>query len=74
MGLVREIHQKRVNQQVVKAIVELGTGVGATVIAEGIETKDEASALRDLGLRYAQGYLFGRPRDPQVKVPISNVG
>jgi hypothetical protein len=25
-------------------------------------------------LRYAQGYLFGRPRDPQVKVPISNVG
>ncbi len=74
MGLVREIHQKRVNQQVVKAIVELGTGVGATVIAEGIETKDEAAALRDLGLRYAQGYLFGRPRDPQVKVPISTVG
>jgi len=74
MGLVREIHQKRVNQQVVKAIVELGAGVGATVIAEGIETKEEASALRDLGLRYAQGYLFGRPRDPQVKVPISSVG
>jgi EAL domain-containing protein (putative c-di-GMP-specific phosphodiesterase class I) len=74
MGLVREIHQKRVNQQVVKAIVELGAGVGATVIAEGIETKEEASVLRDLGLRYAQGYLFGRPRDPLARVPISNVG
>jgi len=74
MGLVRDVHQKRVNQQVVKAILELGTGVGATVIAEGIETKDEATALRDIGLRYGQGYLFGRPRDPQVKVPISNVG
>ena len=74
MGLVRDVHQKRVNQQVIKAIVELGAGVGATVIAEGIETRDEALALRDLGLRYAQGYLFGRPRDPQVKVPISNVG
>jgi EAL domain-containing protein (putative c-di-GMP-specific phosphodiesterase class I) len=74
MGLVRDIHQKRVNQQVVKAILELGAGVGATVIAEGIETKEEAAVLRDIGLRYAQGYLFGRPRDPQVKVPVSNVG
>jgi EAL domain-containing protein (putative c-di-GMP-specific phosphodiesterase class I) len=63
MGLVRDVHQKRVNQQVVKAILELGAGVGSTVIAEGIETREEADMLRDLGLRYAQGYLFGRPRD-----------
>jgi EAL domain-containing protein (putative c-di-GMP-specific phosphodiesterase class I) len=73
MGLVRDVHQKRVNQQVVKAILELGSGVGATVIAEGIETKEEAETLRGIGLRYAQGYLFGRPRDPQVKVPTSSV-
>jgi EAL domain-containing protein (putative c-di-GMP-specific phosphodiesterase class I) len=73
MGLVRDVHQKRVNQQVVKAILELGSGVGATVIAEGIETKEEAETLRGIGLRYAQGYLFGRPRDPQVKVPTSTV-
>ena len=63
MGLVREVNQKRVNQQVVKAILELGAGVGATVIAEGIETREEADTLKDLGVRYAQGYLFGRPRD-----------
>jgi EAL domain-containing protein (putative c-di-GMP-specific phosphodiesterase class I) len=74
MGLVRDVHQKRVNQQVVKAILELGAGVGATVIAEGIETKEEAETLRSIGLRYAQGYLFGRPRDPQAKAPISNAG
>ena len=66
MGLVRDVHQKRVNQQVVKAILELGAGVDATVIAEGIETREEAAALQDLGLRYGQGYLFGRPRDPMV--------
>ena len=74
MGLVRDVHQKRVSQQVVKAIVEMGAGVGATVIAEGIETREEAETLRAIGLRYAQGYLFGRPRDPQVKIPISNAG
>jgi EAL domain-containing protein (putative c-di-GMP-specific phosphodiesterase class I) len=64
MGLVRDVHQKRVNQQVIKAILDMGVGVGATVIAEGIQTQDEATALMDLGIRYGQGYLFGRPHDP----------
>lgn len=73
MGLVREVHQKRVNQQVVKAILELGAGVGSAVIAEGIETREEAETLKDLGLRYAQGYLFGRPRDPLVGPLLSSI-
>jgi EAL domain-containing protein (putative c-di-GMP-specific phosphodiesterase class I) len=73
MGLVRDVHQKRVNQQVVKAILELGAGVDAAVIAEGIETREEAAALQDLGVRYAQGYLFGRPRDPMVGPVLSPV-
>ena len=64
MGLVRDVDQKRVNQQVVKAIHEMGQGVGATVIAEGIESREELQALKDLGVRYAQGYLFGRPLEP----------
>ena len=64
MGLVRDVHQKRVSQQVVKAIVEMGAGVGATVIAEGIETQEEAETLKDLGVRYGQGYFYGRPKDP----------
>jgi EAL domain-containing protein (putative c-di-GMP-specific phosphodiesterase class I) len=66
MGLVRDVHQKKVSQQVVKAILEMGTGVGATVIAEGIQTQEEASALMDLGVRYGQGYLYGRPHDPHA--------
>jgi EAL domain-containing protein (putative c-di-GMP-specific phosphodiesterase class I) len=71
MGLVRDVHQKKVSQQVVKAIVELGQGVGATVIAEGIQTTEELGALKDLGLRYGQGYLFGRPRDPYAREPAT---
>jgi len=64
MGLVRDVHHKRVSQQVVKAIVEMGAGVGATVIAEGIESNDEAQALLTLGVRFGQGYHLGRPVDP----------
>jgi EAL domain-containing protein (putative c-di-GMP-specific phosphodiesterase class I) len=69
MGLVRHIHEKRINQQVVKAILEMGNGVGATVIAEGIETQEEAEALKVLGVRWGQGYLFGRPQDPAAARP-----
>jgi EAL domain-containing protein (putative c-di-GMP-specific phosphodiesterase class I) len=61
MSLVRGVHEKRVSQQIVKAIHDLGQGVGAAVIAEGVETREELAALKDLGLRYAQGYLFGQP-------------
>jgi EAL domain-containing protein (putative c-di-GMP-specific phosphodiesterase class I) len=64
MGLVRDVHQKRISQQVIKAILDMGVGVGATVIAEGIQSQDESSALKDLGIRYGQGYFFARPADP----------
>jgi EAL domain-containing protein (putative c-di-GMP-specific phosphodiesterase class I) len=43
--------------------------VGAAVIGEGIETQEEAETLRGLGLRYAQGYFFGRPIDPSKRHP-----
>jgi EAL domain-containing protein (putative c-di-GMP-specific phosphodiesterase class I) len=69
MGLIRDVHQKKVSQQVVKAIQDLGDGVGATVIAEGIQTKEEADAVRALGVRYGQGYLYSRPQDPYAPRP-----
>jgi EAL domain-containing protein (putative c-di-GMP-specific phosphodiesterase class I) len=71
MGLIRDVHQKRVSQQVVKAIMEMGAGVGAAVIAEGIETQDEANALVDLGVRFGQGYLLGRPMDPYAATSLA---
>jgi len=69
MGLIRHCHQKRVNRQVIRAILEMAKGVGATVIAEGIETADEATALQELGMRYGQGYHYGRPLDPRLIRP-----
>jgi EAL domain-containing protein (putative c-di-GMP-specific phosphodiesterase class I) len=35
--------------------------IGATVIAEGIETEEERRTLRGFGAAWGQGYLLGRP-------------
>jgi len=69
LSLVRDIHARRVSQQIVKAILDMGQCVGATVIAEGIETVQEAEMLQKLGVRYGQGYLYGRPHDPCARGP-----
>jgi EAL domain-containing protein (putative c-di-GMP-specific phosphodiesterase class I) len=42
--------------------------LGATVVAEGIETHDEYSAVVDTGTHYGQGFLFARPSFPPPNV------
>ena len=47
--------------EIVRAIVSLARGLNLQVVAEGIETEQEAEALYRLGCETGQGYLFGRP-------------
>jgi EAL domain-containing protein (putative c-di-GMP-specific phosphodiesterase class I) len=69
IALVRDVHQKRVSQQVVKAILDMGEGLGASVIAEGIQTREEVQALQHIGVRWGQGYFYARPVDPYAAQP-----
>ncbi|MEQ8395747.1 EAL domain-containing protein [Thalassobaculum sp.] len=48
-------------RSIASAIVGLGHALNLKVIAEGVETEDEAEALRRLGYDEFQGYLFARP-------------
>jgi diguanylate cyclase (GGDEF)-like protein/PAS domain S-box-containing protein len=43
------------------AIFELSKAIGASIVAEGVETEAQAAALRDIGYESAQGFLFARP-------------
>ena len=61
MELVRGIDRDVRRQQVVGAMVKLCEELGPTVIAEGIETRGELAALRDLGVNLVQGYFIARP-------------
>src|SRR5690606_34597756 len=44
-----------------QAIVDLGRALSLDMIAEGIETRDQAEWFRLLGCRSGQGFLFSRP-------------
>jgi EAL domain-containing protein (putative c-di-GMP-specific phosphodiesterase class I) len=59
MVLVRGIDQDRSRQEIVRAMGAIAESIGAQVVAEGIETDGELQALRDLGVRFGQGFLFG---------------
>jgi EAL domain-containing protein (putative c-di-GMP-specific phosphodiesterase class I)/GGDEF domain-containing protein len=48
-------------QQLVRAILSVAQCLGTPTIAEGIETAEDLAAVRDLGIRYAQGWFLGRP-------------
>ena len=50
---------------VAETIVRLGHTLGLDIVAEGIETKVQWDALRNLGCHLGQGFLFGRPMDAE---------
>jgi EAL domain-containing protein (putative c-di-GMP-specific phosphodiesterase class I) len=52
-------------EAIVRSVVELGRTLGIDVVAEGVETPGQLAVLRDLGCRFLQGYLLGRPVPPE---------
>jgi diguanylate cyclase (GGDEF)-like protein/PAS domain S-box-containing protein len=46
---------------ILRAVAQLGHSLGLAIVAEGVETAEQLALVRELGCRYAQGYLFGRP-------------
>ncbi|HVO05037.1 MAG TPA: EAL domain-containing protein [Candidatus Cybelea sp.] len=60
-SFVETMLQNRKSMAVVKAIVGLAQGLDLKLVAEGVETAEQAEALKQLGCTYAQGYRFSRP-------------
>lgn len=61
MGFVRKIGLNRKNNNIIISIIELAHRLDLKVIAEGVETKEQADFLKNYGCDYFQGYYFSKP-------------
>src|SRR5262249_29095920 len=67
--LVRGIARSTVKREMLRSLRHIAETIDAVMIAEGIEHVEDVVALRDLGLRYGQGYYMARPAPPFPSLP-----
>ena len=61
VSLIAGINERRNQHELARGLINIAHCVGATIVAEGIETPAERETLRQLGATCGQGYLLGRP-------------
>lgn len=61
-SFVHDLEANMDSQAIVRAIVSLGTSLGITITAEGVETESDLAALQAEGCNEGQGFLFSKAR------------
>lgn len=59
-SFVQDVVSDAHSQAIIKGVATIGRNLGINVIAEGIETRAQAAALREAGCDAGQGFLYGR--------------
>jgi EAL domain-containing protein (putative c-di-GMP-specific phosphodiesterase class I) len=62
--LITGLHENRRQQVLVRSLVQLCSDLGARVVVEGVETREEFLAVLDTGAQLVQGFFFARPSYP----------
>jgi diguanylate cyclase (GGDEF)-like protein len=62
-AFISEIGQNRKDSAIVGAVIVMAGSLGMEIVAEGIETEEQADELRAMGADFGQGWYFGRPRE-----------
>jgi EAL domain-containing protein (putative c-di-GMP-specific phosphodiesterase class I) len=63
-GFMRDLAAGPQGVAIVRAIVQMARALDLAVVAEGIETDEQAEAITELGCDVGQGFLFARPVTP----------
>lgn len=64
ISLVRSCDSDNVRSSLISSLVDFSKAIGVKLVAEGVETRAEFKKVRELGVEYAQGFLFSRPVPP----------
>jgi diguanylate cyclase len=62
-AFISDIGSNHKDSAIVGAVIVLAGSLGMDIVAEGIETEEQADELRAMGADYGQGWWFGRPRE-----------
>lgn len=65
-AFVRDVETDKNAATIAKTLISLGHSLGLTVVAEGVETRQQHAFLQSLGCRVFQGFLFSRPVDVEA--------
>lgn len=65
-SFVADIPHDAQDAAIVRLVVELGHSLGLSVVAEGVETREQCNFLHATGCQIYQGYLFSRPVPAEV--------
>ncbi|MQB22756.1 EAL domain-containing protein [Agrobacterium tumefaciens] len=63
MSFVRSMTVDSGSRKIIASVVGLGQSLGMTVVAEGVETEEQAGLLRRMGCDLGQGWLFGKAQN-----------
>lgn len=64
MSFVQAMLRDASSKTLINTIIAMARSLDLVTIAEGIETEEQAQALKELGCEYAQGYYFAHPMSP----------
>ena len=73
-SIVKEITTDARKLHMLKSIHNFTSGMDMSNVAEFVETKEVALLLKEMGIEYAQGYLFSRPLPQPMKTSIVELG
>lgn len=66
MDLIRGVDRDPYQATVARKVIELARDLGASTIAEGVETAGEMAWVRDHGATFAQGWFIAKPANPPI--------
>ena len=65
-GFINSIHTDVKARALVRSMVAVGHELNLTIVAECVETVEQAEFLKDIGVDFAQGFYFARPMKKDV--------
>ncbi len=61
MQFIREMHKNEKARKMIDIVAEIAGVLKVTLVAEGVETKEQCDALKQMGYDVVQGYYFSKP-------------